>query len=209
MKLPGWLTPYSLNVFENFKLIYFWMLGRKQKNLPRIFVIGQNKTGTTSVHKALRKSGSRHLTINTVTTKLYKNQEDEKLMKIAERFDTFDDWPWNRPRIVKKAIDWFPDARFVLIERDEQKWISSFRRFMIVSKREEQLPENVGMTDEEYIEKHLHHFNAQMKSFFEHCPERLLVINLEDLDASEKLSVFTMRPNLKVGWENKTPPIER
>lgn len=208
MKLPGWLTPYSITVFENFKLIFYSMLGRKQKDLPQVFVIGQNKTGTTSVHKALRNSGSRHLTINTLTTRLYKKQKDEKLRQIARRFDTFDDWPWNRVRIVKKAIDWFPDARFVLIERDKQKWMSSFRRFMILSKREEQLPENMGMTDQEYIDKYLHHFNAQMKSFFNDCPERLLVINLEDPEASQKLSEFTMRPGLKVGWENKTPPIQ-
>jgi len=208
MSLPRWLLPYSITVFETAKLYLFRVLGRKQKHLPQIFVIGQNKTGTTTVHKALRRSGSRHLTINAITAGYYQKKNDEPLRKIAERFDTFDDWPWNRTRIVEKTMRWFPDALFVLLERDEQKWISSFKRFMIVSKREDQLPENVGQTDEEYIEHTLRRHNRRMKALFTDCPERLLVVNLEAPNALEELRNFTQRENLTLGWENKTPEVK-
>ena len=48
-------------------------------------------------------------------------------LEFAARFDSFDDRPWSDPRLVAAFADRFPGSRYVLLERDVDSWIGSYR----------------------------------------------------------------------------------
>ncbi|MGY0392942.1 sulfotransferase family protein [Bizionia sp. KMM 8389] len=90
----------------------------------KVFILGFQKTGTTSLEHALQFLGYR----------VYGG--DKNLMKIADATDlkqyikqTLVDWdaaqdmPW--PLFYKELYEVYPDAKYILTVRDSQKWIRS------------------------------------------------------------------------------------
>ena len=104
---------------ETLKMHWGRLKGRRFPEHRTVFIIGQNKTGTTSVSKALRDLGTNHLTINSACMKLYYDGNLTELASISERFDTLDDWPWNRISVIEAMRDAYGEgAVFVLNTRD-------------------------------------------------------------------------------------------
>jgi len=61
----------------------------------KIFCIGYNKTGTSSLGKSLEMLGYRHIGFNKkVWEQYYKNNKIEKILNYASKFESFDDLPW-------------------------------------------------------------------------------------------------------------------
>lgn len=98
---------------------------------PRVFGIGLNKTGTTSLHKALEILGYtslhwggpalRHLVEASV------DSDEPLLSRLDPRFDAFSDilaLSTNFDRLDKE----YPDSRFILTVRPVEEWIASRRR---------------------------------------------------------------------------------
>lgn len=85
---------------------------------PKIFCIGFNKTGTTSLHTFFQRSGLRS-THNTEWTR-YSYLSREK--RYFYRYQAFSDG--EKPDFVR-LNNWFPDALFILNTRDERAWVRS------------------------------------------------------------------------------------
>ncbi|MFQ5437885.1 MAG: sulfotransferase [Paracoccaceae bacterium] len=94
----------------------------------KVFGIGFNRTGTSSLRIALRKLGYRTAVKNAPFMKLYKRGKIGRLMAATHEWDAFRDWPW--PMLYRQALETHgEDARFVLTRRaSASAWIESLKR---------------------------------------------------------------------------------
>lgn len=92
----------------------------------KIFCIGLPRTGTTSLHLALVMHGipSIHRPIGMA----YEMLQGRIPPEFISRYDAFSDLPI--PIYHRELKQRFPDALFILTERDEQDWIRSIENFL-------------------------------------------------------------------------------
>lgn len=101
----------------------------------KIFGIGDNKTGTTSLGTALEILGYNrlaHWPNSLRLLKWYNNNIHDILNKCilyANDFNNFNDFPWNLVDFYKYFDKNFPNSKFILTIRDPQKWFNSFLNF--------------------------------------------------------------------------------
>ena len=96
--------------------------------MEKIFVIGFQKTGTTSLDLALQRLGYRVYCVDKNLLK-FKKEEDLKnyILKILKNWDAVQDMPW--PLFYKELYDLYPDAKFILTKREPDDWFNSVKRF--------------------------------------------------------------------------------
>ncbi|MFD2823337.1 sulfotransferase family protein [Lacinutrix iliipiscaria] len=94
----------------------------------KVFVIGFQKTGTTSLEHALQFLGYRVYGGDKNLLK-FQNKEDLKqyIKKTLESWDVVQDMPW--PLFYKELYELYPDAKFILTIRDTDKWINSVVKY--------------------------------------------------------------------------------
>ncbi|QIE60633.1 sulfotransferase [Rasiella rasia] len=94
---------------------------------PKVFGIGFQKTGTTSLESALEALGYR---VYGGDKNLMKYDDTQELKSyIAEtltQWDAVQDMPW--PLFYKELYELFPDAKFILTKRESNAWIKSVVR---------------------------------------------------------------------------------
>jgi len=166
---------------------------------PKVFCIGYNKTGTTTVGKSLEILGFRNSSFNkTVWRKYYKTGDLEKIIKYTSRFESFDDLPWLKEDIIPIMDKKFPNSKFIYLERDETSWKSSFKNWNI--KVTGKAP-NVEVGWEKYLKHRLFVF-----SYFKGREDDLLVLQVNDPNGFKKLGEFLGRksPQLNFPHFNKT-----
>jgi hypothetical protein len=61
----------------------------------KVFGIGLNKTGTTTLGCCFRKLGYRHLSVRPDLLKLYREGHVDQVMNYMDGFDSFEDWPYS------------------------------------------------------------------------------------------------------------------
>jgi len=93
----------------------------------KIFGIGLNKTGTTTLARCLGELGFSHTSCN---LKLTRNAVEGNLTPIythADQFESFEDWPW--PLVYKEMDERYDDAVFILTRRKTPEvWFESLQR---------------------------------------------------------------------------------
>lgn len=103
---------------------------RKESYTGKVFCIGYNKTGTTSVGKAFELLGYRNSSFNKkVWRKYYAKNEMEKLLRYTAKFDSFDDLPWLKEDMIPLLDKTFPNSKFVYLTREEDSWKKSFKNW--------------------------------------------------------------------------------
>lgn len=116
-------------------------IGRKIKNLsrrvkaigkPKIFCIGCNKTGTTSLKLALEESGI-HVGRQRDAENLLEDwarRDFTKIIRYCRTAQAFQDVPFSLPDTYKAVDQAFPGSKFILTVRDSsEQWYSSLVRF--------------------------------------------------------------------------------
>ncbi len=117
------------------------LVGQFQKSIPyiaahkpynKIFGIGYNKTGTTSLEKIFKDIG---LSVpdqaeqeKTIGQKLYLGNY-EPLVKFVKQYDAFQDLPFSQDEYYAVADVLFPNSKFILTIRDPEKWFQSLCEF--------------------------------------------------------------------------------
>lgn len=97
----------------------------------KIFCIGRNKTGTTSLAQALRDLGI-YVGNQNAAEKLildYKNRNWKPIIKYCNSAEAFQDVPFSSPYTWLVLHSHFPDAKFILTVRDAEAWYNSLIRF--------------------------------------------------------------------------------
>jgi hypothetical protein len=165
--------------------------------MNKVFGIGWAKTGTTTLGKCFEILGYNHqpqrldLAANLTTGDL------SEIMKIAERKDTFEDWPWLL--LFKEFDQAFPGSRFVLTQRTPERWIKSYLN-MLQNQGEasEELNEVrkilyglpfPEVTETQLVARYQQH-NCDVMDYFRERPNDLLVVDWEKEDGWDRLCGF-------------------
>jgi len=103
-----------------------------RKNFNKIFCIGYNKTGTTSLEFILKalgyklpKQAEQELRI---VKQLYKGNF-QPLIEFCHCYEAFQDMPFSQGIVYAQVDCLFPNSKFILTVREPNKWFESLTRF--------------------------------------------------------------------------------
>jgi len=99
----------------------------------KVFGIGLNKTGTSSLKRALVALGYNHCDVRGQMTYKYFNRNFGQIFKTVDQFDSFEDWPW--PLMYRQVFDRYgTNARYILTRRASgEKWVESLKAHALVT----------------------------------------------------------------------------
>jgi len=190
----------------------------------KIFGVGLNKTGTSSLKQALGILGfspamSQGAVARAGLVKAVLVDGDyERALDWAEGYRVFEDRPWNVGDMYRRLDERFSDARFVLTVRDEESWWRSLERWLTVVKPWV-LPRYLAhlriptLSRETAIES-FRRYNAEVVAYFRtRDPQRFLVMDVAKGDGWDELCAFLECPRPGVpfphanrqGYRNRPP----
>lgn len=106
-------------------------LTKSSSREQKIFCIGRNKTGTTSLKQVLKefdyKIGDQKEA--ELLTKYYKDYNWKPILKYCQKYEAFQDAPFSWPYTWLILHHHFPNAKFILTYRDEEAWYRSLTSF--------------------------------------------------------------------------------
>lgn len=99
----------------------------------KVFCIGLNKTGTTTLADMLAQLGLRHHAWDPSLFWMYQDGKIGALLDRVKVYDSFSDWPW--PLLVPELLERFGQrARFILTRRStSQVWLDSLKGHSLIT----------------------------------------------------------------------------
>ncbi|MFS1512932.1 sulfotransferase family protein [Chengkuizengella sp. SCS-71B] len=199
--------------------------------MTKIFCIGRNKTGTTSLQKAFRDLGytvgNQQKAELLMDDYIYRKNFDS-IINYCKTADVFQDIPFSLPETYKHLDKAYPDSKFILSIRDNsEQWYSSITRFHAKLFGKGKIPtievlknarylykgyiwkifkEVYGASEndpynKEVLIKNYEKHNREIINYFKYRPNDLLVINLSQPNSYKKFCEFL---NIKSPY-NKFP----
>ncbi len=185
----------------------------------KVFCVGRNKTGTTSIDAALRKLGYRVAPQEPAEwlTEKWSRRDFKDLSRFCLRYDVFQDVPFSYPFTFQEMDQRFPNAKFILTVRDSaDAWYRSVTSYHAKGTGAAGIPtaEDVkqhpyrykgyvwdcqrwlyGISEEQAYDSdlykaHYEAYNAAVIDYFRWKPEKLLVLNVKEDRAYWKLAQF-------------------
>ena len=162
------VRPWTWRVRRDFRWLREVVTGREPfRGRPdKVFVLGYFKTATTSVGKALEKLGYHHLSFQMDLHRRYGRTRPKRYVRLARRYDSFDDLPWNQLELLPHLMEAFPDAKFILTHRDPEAWLKSYRAYFAHSD---------GLSDAELLDRFNAHNNGVRELMWEAKREWLAI----------------------------------
>jgi len=163
--------------------------------MSKIFCIGFQKTGTTSLGVAFERLGYKVCGVyHELLPDLCKGDLD-KIKEIVREYEVCKDNPW--PVLYRQLDQYFPGSKFVLTLRDEETWINSVVNHFD-SKPSDMIRYIYGVpfpsgNETLFLERYRKH-NEEVKAYFKNRPGDLLIIDLEKEDVWNKLCPFLQIP---------------
>ncbi len=163
-------------------------------NRAKVFGVGLNKTGTTTLKLVFERLGYRHLSRTPRLFKLWKMRAYNEIFAYIDDFESFEDWPW--PLMVPELIERYPQAKFVLTRRSSpQIWVESLKR-----QAERTNPDNNPRKtiygrhyphghEQEHIDYYSDHIE-RVRALFESEPDRLVELCWDDGDSWKEICSF-------------------
>ncbi len=153
---------------------------RRQK----VFCIGFPKTGTMSIGRALIKIGYKGCPMSAVRAvmkrepRIYENANPQDIFTrvepLIERFNSFRNNPWTR--IYRECEQLYPNSKFILTVREPQAWLKSYLKHQTRNG-------NASPDEIDSMVAYTTH-NESIINYFRDKPEKLLVLQLEEIDWS-------------------------
>ncbi|WP_299365905.1 sulfotransferase [Winogradskyella sp.] len=206
----------------------------KIRNKPKVFCIGQNKTGTTSMAKIfqlLDMPVGNQRKAELLAIDVLNGNYDAFFKYVKNKGLAFQDVPFSKPNIYKILDKKFPDSKFILTIRDSPEiWYNSLIKFHAKLFGNGEIPKKSDLIKAKYvypgwmwemnrlnyktpeediynkkilIKQHID-YNNDVIDYFKDQPEKLLVVNLKEKNAAEKISNFLQKKLDTIPWENKT-----
>jgi hypothetical protein len=185
----------------------------------KVFCIGRNKTGTTSLQKALQDLG--YKTGNQRSAEMllgsYKSGDFQPLIRYCKSADAFQDFPFSYPETYKYLDKAFPGSKFILTVRDSaEQWYDSITKFHTRLFGKGNTPSVDDLKNAEYVWKgwmwecnrilyntpesepykkdillkHYNDYNSDIIEFFKDRPQDLLILNLSESGSFNKFLKF-------------------
>ena len=123
------------------------------KNFNKIFCIGYNKTGTTTLETVLRLYGynmPNQLQQEIRLSKLAFSTNYFELTSFCSNYDAFQDMPFSQGLTFVAADAIFPNSKFILSERTAESWYKSICKF---HKQRFNLDDISKLTEKDVLEK--------------------------------------------------------
>ena len=185
----------------------------------KIFCIGRNKTGTTSLARALRDLGIivGYQTPAELLIHDWAQRDFRRIVRYCLTAQAFQDVPFSLPYTFQALDKAFPGAKFILTVRDSpEQWYSSAIRFQSKMFGHGEIPNGDDLRKAAYRypgwawdthraihwtpsddlynrEKMIEHYNFHNQTvleYFRHRPNDLLVINLAEKGSYAKFCEF-------------------
>ena len=157
----------------------------------KVFCIGFQKTGTTSLRRALQMLGYRVTGPNGAQDPDIASSASSMALALATTFDAFADNPW--PVLYRELDATFPDSQFILTTRDTSAWVASMNRYFGVGETPMRSwiygAASPHGNEAEYAWRYERH-NQEVRRYFAGREEDLLVMNLEEGDGWAELGAF-------------------
>ena len=181
----------------------------------KVFGIGLNKTGTTTLGKCGEILGYRCFSGNRSLLKDIILQKDfNRIKETVKQNDLFEDWPW--PLIYKELDEMYPNSKFILtVRRNEQVWLESLKQHSLRTRpflHSRKLAYGYNFPthkEKEHIEFYRKH-NESVRNHFAGREEDFIEICWESGDDFTKLCNFLGReiPNLAIPHANKGSSVQ-
>lgn len=99
--------------------------------MNKVFVIGTHKTGTSTMKQCLIQLGYNILPFGVSYQHIIHevNNNYDKLRPLIEKYDAFEDSPWNHNDLYKWLYKNYPDSKFILTTRNTKNWLDSYKRW--------------------------------------------------------------------------------
>ena len=99
----------------------------------KVFGIGLNKTGTTTLGECLRTLGYDHVGTRRDLLADYREGRMDRIFEITDAHNAFEDWPWPLP--YREFYERYGDeARFVLtLRRSPEAWLKSLKKHSLIT----------------------------------------------------------------------------
>lgn len=136
------------------------------RGTKKVFVIGLNKTGTTSIEIALKELGfiMGDQGKATVQMRKVKNNDFSWIEELTRSAEAFQDIPYSLPSVYKELYIRYPNAKYILSVRDSaEQWFNSIYSFHKKVLFEETEP------DKEKIKNHQHIYPGFLQEFIDYC----------------------------------------
>jgi hypothetical protein len=182
------------------------------KSFNKIFCIGLNKTGTTSLHYAFLMLGLRSLhwapsdldstgemMIVSKTIRQEMNQSLKKNKPMLGRWSNYDAYSDIYPIIKKFHIldKQYPNSKFIYTDRDEDAWIKSrvkhINQNLAAKERGDYDSPFVKIDEPKWRKEKRDHYRA-VTEYFADRPQDLLIMNICAGDGFERLAPFLGLP---------------
>lgn len=191
-----------------------------QRHTGKIFCVGRNKTGTTSMEQALSALGYR-FSVQRAGERLLEHwirRDFGAIVDLARSADAGQDMPYSLPYTYQALDAAFPGSKFILTLRDSpEQWFSSLVRFHAqLMKCGDRSPtaaelkklayvspgwlyraqcaiygvDDAQLYDPEIYMRHYAVHALNVTDYFRFRPEQLLVLNLSDPQAMPQLCDF-------------------
>lgn len=178
--------------------------------MKKIFCIGLNKTGTSSLHKAFQILNIKSVhfiddkgnNIKDIIINNYLAQND--ILKDLENYDAFSDWD-RTPyaiSIFKEFDKQYPNSKFIVNSRDIKSWLDSREKHVRKNKeRKKKYPNEdivwLEIDIKAWKNEYETHYN-EVYSYFKDREKDLLKFDVTKGDGWEKLCPFLGFPILKI-----------
>jgi hypothetical protein len=204
-----------LNRFRSF----LRSLPSRSKRAEKVFCVGRNKTGTTSLNSALNEMGYRVApqAPAEMLVEDWARRDFKALRRFCLRYDAFQDVPFSYPYTFQYMDQAFPNSKFILTVRDNaDEWYQSVTRFHAKGSGAVAIPTAADVKKHPYRYKgyvwdcqrwlygieekqaydpviyksHYEAHNAAVIDYFRWKPEKLLVLNVKQFGGYQELSKF-------------------
>ncbi|MEL7267258.1 MAG: sulfotransferase [Planctomycetota bacterium] len=201
----------------------------------KVFCIGRGKTGTTSMYFALKELGyfmGDELEAALIYADHYFQNQFDELIAYCEKYDAFQDLPFSAAGTFKVVDEAFPGSKFILTIRDSpDQWYNSHIRFQSKRMAGGKLPTYDDIAKFNYIRTgystHLlklngttpddpfnkekliaayERHNQEIVDHFADRPDDLLILNVAEAGAFQKLAAFLgeKTDQTEFPWKNRT-----
>lgn len=166
----------------------------------KLFGIGLNKTGTTTLGVCLQQLGFRHTSWSLPLLEQVAMGQFEPLFEHVAAHDSFEDWPY--PLVFAQLDRHFPGSRFILTRRSSpERWLASFEAHALrtdpqVGTRTRSLAYGLPypqLDPQAHLRRYEQHLQ-QVRAYFAQRPGDLLEVCWEEQASWEPLCAFVQRP---------------
>lgn len=165
----------------------------------KVFGIGLNKTGTSTLGECLVALGYRHRSYSYALVQQLQRGEQQAVLSSYRSWDSFEDWP--TPWLWRELDQYYPGSLFILTRRRSvETWLKSIRDHALrTSWREGAFVRNTfygspypQLAAERYRQVYVQHI-AQVRSHFSDRPQQLLELCWEEGESWDRLCAFLDR----------------